>query len=164
MPIVKARSSLAEAVNDKGVLLDSYYRMNLRLVCSPRAAHWADCLQRCSVSGICNILMIIDNQEITRPGPAQHGAISYYRPRSHSRLCYSRYRTIADRSRGAPIPEPDGRLRGSGASHPALFALPLLVRLLRLTLSHKLMFALTVQLLIPMLCHVSCISLKFSRR
>lgn len=85
MPIVKARSSLAEAVNDKGVLLDSYYRMNLRLVCSPRAAHWADCLQRCSVSGICNILMIIDNQEITRPGPAQHGAISYYRPRSHSR-------------------------------------------------------------------------------
>ena len=80
------------------------------------------------------------------------------------RLCYSRYRTIADRSRGAPIPEPDGRLRGSGASHPALFALPLLVRLLRLTLSHKLMFALTVQLLIPMLCHVSCISLKFSRR
>ena len=58
---------MAEAVNDKGVLLESYYRMNLRLVCSPRAAHWARCLQRCSVSGICNILMIIDNQEITRP-------------------------------------------------------------------------------------------------
>ena len=62
MPIVKGDlASLAEAVNDKGVLPVSYYRMNLRLVCSPRAAHCRDALW----PGFVIFLMITDNQEIT---------------------------------------------------------------------------------------------------